>query len=171
MRLSRCYLYIPPKQYIQCCAWMADRAPLFLLRQKGAPFSARKKCVAMKQLSTARRTLKNSDINAPGTTVSGFKQKIEGTYHLPAFARAGITRISRSFPGARFRAWGGFGPLNNRLCRLEQANLFDGICAMARFCANGSISEKVQWQRYFQSARTLAQRGFASRWCPARHWY
>ena len=52
------------------------------------------------------------DINAPGNTSPGFKQE-EGT-SSPALARAGITRISRSFPCAHLRAGGGQLPLNNR---------------------------------------------------------
>jgi len=56
---------------------------------------------------------KNSDINAPGIQFS-VSNKEEGT-SLPALARAGIIRISRSFP-SRIRAFGGGeAPLNNRL--------------------------------------------------------
>jgi len=67
------------------------------------------------------------DINAPERKFP-VSSKMEGI-NCPRLRGLASRRFHAHFP-AHDCAWGGNTPLNSRLCRPEQANLFDGMRAI-----------------------------------------
>ncbi|MFA5929896.1 MAG: hypothetical protein WC861_03355 [Candidatus Micrarchaeia archaeon] len=113
------------------------------------------------------RSIGKIDINAPGKKFPVSRKQKE--HHCPRMRGLASQGFHAHFPAhdcAEGRLMAAEQPATAGLSRQIFSMEYVPHCA---FALRGMVSEKMQWQRYFQSARTLAPRGFASAWCRSRH--